>query len=68
MMSKKRNPSQRSTFFLVLLSLLFSLYAGSATAQSGYGFAHPSGYGIKIYKADFHEKLKQLPTGLCKKP
>jgi Mg-chelatase subunit ChlD len=52
MMSKKRNPSQRSTFFLVLLSLLFSLYAGSATAQSGYGFAHPSGYGIKIYKAE----------------
>ncbi len=52
MMSIKRSLSQQKTFFLIVLSLLFTLFAGSAAAQSGYGFAHPSGYGIKIYKAE----------------
>jgi len=37
----------------VMLALLFALFATGAGAQSpGYGFAHPSGYGIKIYKAE----------------
>jgi len=37
----------------VMLALLFALFAAGAGAQSpGYGFAHPSGYGIKIYKAE----------------
>ena len=52
MLSKQRSPSQRKNILPVVLSLLCTLFAGSAAAQSGYGFAHPSGYGIKIYKAE----------------
>jgi len=53
MKSKKWSPSQQRSLLLLALSLLFTLFATGAAAQgSGYGFAHPSGYGIKIYKAE----------------
>lgn len=52
MMTKKRSAFRWRIYFPVIFSLLFTLFAGSAAAQSGYGFAHPSSYGVKIYKAE----------------
>ena len=53
MTSKKcsRIQAQRPALFAILAGALL-LIAGSATGQQGYGFAHPTSYGIKIYKAE----------------
>lgn len=48
----KRN-SRFSNWSWLGMAALLALFSGIASAQQGYGFAAPGGYGLKVYRTDY---------------
>ncbi len=48
----KRN-SRFSNWSWLGMAALLAIFSGIASAQQGYGFAAPGGYGLKVYRTDY---------------